>query len=93
MAPHFLWRSFGNGLALGQHGRMGKQSNYDHSVRVPLIFSGPSIPNDRDTSAFAYLLDAIVWRKGARASGPTYFHRAPAGIFPSPPRERTTVSA
>ena len=29
-----------NGLAVGQHGLMGKQNCYEHSVRVPLIFSG-----------------------------------------------------
>jgi len=33
-----------NGLAVGQHGLMGKQNLYDHSVRVPLIFAGPGIP-------------------------------------------------
>ena len=33
-----------NGLALGQHGLMGKQSNYDHSVHVPLMMMGPGIP-------------------------------------------------
>ena len=30
-----------NGLAVGQHGLFGKQNMYEHSVRVPLIFSGP----------------------------------------------------
>ena len=33
-----------HGLAVGQHGLMGKQSVYDHSVRVPLILTGPGIP-------------------------------------------------
>ena len=28
-----------NGLAVGQHGLMGKQNMYDHSLRVPLILS------------------------------------------------------
>lgn len=46
-----------NGLALGQHGLMGKQSNYEHSVRVPLIMCGPDIPRNVRTDAFAYLLD------------------------------------
>ncbi len=46
-----------NGLALGQHGLMGKQSCYDHSVRVPLVFVGPGVPVGRRTDAFAYLLD------------------------------------
>ena len=32
-----------NGLANGQHGLLGKQNQYDHSVRIPLIFAGPSI--------------------------------------------------
>jgi len=46
-----------NGLAVGQHGLMGKQSIYDHSVHVPLIFAGPGIPPGEKSEAFAYLLD------------------------------------
>ncbi len=46
-----------NGLALGQHGLMGKQSCYDHSVRVPLVVAGPGIPEGARTHAFAYLFD------------------------------------
>ena len=46
-----------NGLALGQHGLFGKQNCYDHSVRVPLVFAGPGIPQDTRTDAFVYLLD------------------------------------
>lgn len=46
-----------NGLALGQHGLMGKQNLYDHSVRVPLIFAGPGIPENQRTDACCYLLD------------------------------------
>ena len=30
-----------NGLAVGQHGLMGKQNLYDHSIKVPLIMTGP----------------------------------------------------
>jgi arylsulfatase A-like enzyme len=33
-----------HGLAVGRHGLMGKQNLYDHSVRVPLLFSGPGVP-------------------------------------------------
>ena len=46
-----------NGLALGQHGLMGKQNIYDHSVRVPLIFTGPGIPENSRTEALCYLND------------------------------------
>lgn len=46
-----------NGLALGQHGLMGKQNCYEHSIRVPLIFAGPGIPAGVRTSAYAYLFD------------------------------------
>lgn len=46
-----------NGLALGQHGLFGKQNLYDHSVRVPLIFSGPGIPQSSRSNALVYLMD------------------------------------
>lgn len=46
-----------NGLAIGQHGLMGKQNCYEHSVRVPLIFSGPGIPAGERRDAFVYLFD------------------------------------
>ena len=46
-----------NGLAVGQHGLMGKQNCYEHSVRVPLIFAGPGVPEGRRSDAYVYLLD------------------------------------
>jgi len=46
-----------NGLAVGQHGLMGKQNMYEHSVRVPLIISGPGIPQGQQSDALCYLLD------------------------------------
>ncbi|MGC9450241.1 MAG: sulfatase-like hydrolase/transferase [Oceanipulchritudo sp.] len=46
-----------NGLALGQHGLMGKQSVYDHSVRIPLLMAGPGIPENSTRDAFVYLMD------------------------------------
>ena len=33
-----------NGLALGQHGLLGKQNLYEHSVGVPLLMRGPGVP-------------------------------------------------
>ncbi len=46
-----------NGLAVGQHGLFGKQNMYDHSVRVPLLFCGPGIPQGERREAFTYLID------------------------------------
>lgn len=48
-----------NGLALGSHGLLGKQSVFEHSMRVPLIFAGPGIPAGKSTRAFSYLLDVF----------------------------------
>ena len=46
-----------NGLAVGQHGLFGKQSNFEHSIRVPFIISGPGIPRGETRDAYIYLLD------------------------------------
>jgi arylsulfatase A-like enzyme len=46
-----------NGLALGSHGLLGKQSVFEHSMRTPLIVGGPGIPKGRSTDAFSYLFD------------------------------------
>lgn len=45
-----------HGLAMGSHGLMGKQSLYEHSMKAPLIFSGPGIPQGR-SDALVYLYD------------------------------------
>lgn len=46
-----------NGLAVGQHGLMGKQNVYQHSVNIPLLMAGPSIPQGKTTKAFCYTTD------------------------------------
>lgn len=48
-----------NGLAVGQHGLLGKQNAYDHSIRVPLIIAGPGIAKGKRTDALVYLYDAF----------------------------------
>ena len=48
-----------SGVARGSHGLIGKQNVYEHSVRVPLIFSGPGIPAGRQTDAMCYLFDVL----------------------------------
>lgn len=47
-----------HGLAVGQHGLMGKQNMYEHSIRVPFIIAGPGIPSGQTKKASIYLQDA-----------------------------------
>jgi arylsulfatase A-like enzyme len=49
-----------HGLALGQHGLMGKQNLYEHSLHVPLMFAGPGIPAGRNAD--------LVWHGDTRAT-------------------------
>lgn len=46
-----------NGLAVGGHGYMAKQSHYEHSIRVPLIFAGAGMPKDKKIDSYVYLMD------------------------------------
>jgi choline-sulfatase len=43
-----------HGLAVGQHGLMGKQNLYDHSTRIPLIITGPGIPAGKRVDEMVY---------------------------------------
>jgi len=49
-----------HGLAIGEHGLIGKQNMYDSSMRVPLIITGNGIQKDHKTDAFIYLQDAMA---------------------------------
>ena len=46
-----------HGLALGSHGLVGKQSLYEHSMRAPMMISGPGIPRGASSTALTYLPD------------------------------------
>ena len=46
-----------SGLAVGSHGLFGKQNLYDHSMRAPLIFAGPGVPQGKTSEALVYLFD------------------------------------
>ena len=46
-----------NGLSVGQHGLMGKQNPYESAIRVPLVFSGPGIPQNKQIDKYVYLSD------------------------------------
>ncbi|MGK7393908.1 MAG: sulfatase-like hydrolase/transferase [Candidatus Cyclobacteriaceae bacterium M3_2C_046] len=46
-----------HGLAIGSHGLLGKQNLYEHSMKSPLIMSGPGIPAGESSQALVYLYD------------------------------------
>ena len=46
-----------HGLAMGSHGLMGKQNQYEHSIGVPLVFAGGGLPAGREVNAQCYLRD------------------------------------
>lgn len=46
-----------NGLAIGQHGLFGKQNLYEHSINVPLIFSGCGIDKNVNKDCPVFLFD------------------------------------
>lgn len=45
------------GLALGSHGLLGKQNEYEHSIRSPLIVCGPGLPKNERCAALVNLND------------------------------------
>ena len=45
----------GIGMGVGSHGLRGKQNQYDHSVRMPMILCGPGIPQGERNDALVYL--------------------------------------
>lgn len=59
-----------HGLAVGNHGLMGKQNMYDHSVRVPLVMAGPGIDEGKTIDTPVYLQDimptTLDWAGAAR---------------------------
>ena len=44
-----------HGLAVGEHGLLGKQNQYDHSVRMPFFISGPGITAGKQSDAMIYM--------------------------------------
>ncbi len=48
-----------HGLAVGQHGLLGKQNLYDHSVRVPFFVVGPGVKAGQKIDEPIYLQDVM----------------------------------
>lgn len=49
-----------HGLSVGRHGLLGKQSQFDHSVRAPFMIMGPDIPKNKKVETDIYLQDAMA---------------------------------
>jgi len=56
----YIFYTADHGLAIGEHGLMGKQNMYDHSVRVPLMVVGPDIPKGKKVASDVYLQDVMA---------------------------------
>ena len=54
-----IFFSADHGLAVGHHGLIGKQNLFDHSVRVPLVVTGPDIEGGKRIGAPVYLQDIM----------------------------------
>ena len=56
----YIFFSADHGLAVGQHGLLGKQNLYDHSVRVPFIVAGPGLEPKKQVDTPIYLQDVMA---------------------------------
>jgi arylsulfatase A-like enzyme len=55
----YIFFSADHGLAVGHHGLFGKQNLFDHSVRVPLMVTGPGIVGGKTLDTPVYLQDIM----------------------------------
>lgn len=46
-----------HGLGVGQHGLLGKQNMYEHSIKTPLLLMGPGIPEGKRIDTLTYQHD------------------------------------
>ena len=56
----YIFFTSDHGLSCGEHGLMGKQNMYDHSMRVPLMVIGPNIPSRKKIDADVYMQDIMA---------------------------------
>ncbi|QVY65989.1 sulfatase-like hydrolase/transferase [Polaribacter sp. Q13] len=49
-----------HGIAAGRHGLIGKQSQFDHSIRAPFMIVGPNIKKGAKIDKDIYLQDAMA---------------------------------
>ncbi len=56
----YIFFTADHGLALGNHGLMGKQNLHEHSIRVPLLVVGPKVSHNTKIEADVYLQDIMA---------------------------------
>ena len=56
----YIFFTADHGLAVGDHGFIGKQNSYDLSIRVPLFVVGPAIPKGKKINEMVYLQDVMA---------------------------------
>jgi arylsulfatase A-like enzyme len=56
----YIFFAADHGLSVGQHGLMGKQNMYDHSMRPPMIVVGPDVPKGKRKDMAVYLQDIMA---------------------------------
>ncbi|WPJ96255.1 alpha-L-fucosidase [Coraliomargarita algicola] len=56
----YIFFTSDHGLAVGDHGFIGKQNMYDSSMRVPLLMAGPGIEAGKTVDAPVYLQDVMA---------------------------------
>ncbi len=56
----YIFFTSDHGLACGNHGLIGKQNMYEHSVKPPLFVVGPGIPKGEERNAMVYLQDIMA---------------------------------
>jgi choline-sulfatase len=55
----YIFLGADNGLAIGAHGLFGKQNLFEHSVKIPLLVSGPGLPKNKRIDEPVYLQDIV----------------------------------
>jgi choline-sulfatase len=55
----FILLTSDHGLAIGHHGLLGKQNVFEHSLRAPLIVSGPGLPTGRRNETRVRIQDLV----------------------------------
>ena len=56
----YIFFTADHGLACGNHGLLGKQNMYEHSLKVPFLVAGPGIPQNEKRHAFIHLQDVMA---------------------------------